>query len=613
MPEIRRPASETKTPWQDALQAIDVLAVRAADCQSAARATPKGIGIRIRCSAGPVRDAWIAQLRKRLGSGSESVRIPASVSAEALLGGLNIAATLQAGRPLYEKGVLARADGGVVILPMAERLEPPIAALIAAALEAATICDRDGHSHRTRFVLIALDEAADDTECLPAVLADRLALDVNLEGISIRDVDAENPKPARTSNENGGAPVGQCMSQDALLGLAELTALLPGAPLRKLLHTTEVAGILAQCDGAPDVTPVHVRDAMRLCLNLTAPDDSSQTIEDQASDPSPPPDQTGRPSTDARPEDTSEDTREIDLDQLLADMAVSAQAASDRIVDEIRRPETAKAQAQAKTGKSGAQKNSSTRGRPVGHSSRPPYDGARPDISATLRTAIPWQRIRNRDLKTKGWTKDTRIRILPSDFKYIRYRHRSESTAIFAVDASGSTALARLAEAKGAIELLLADCYVRRDNVALVAFRGAHAETLLEPTRSLVRAKRSLTGLPGGGPTPLANGIQRSLELAGQARQRGQTPLIVYLTDGNGNIALDGRPDRKQAAADARKLAEAGAVQGFRSVLIDIAARPRPAAKDLAQAMRADYCALPHVSATAVSTIVGRYLSDQHG
>jgi magnesium chelatase subunit D len=86
----------------------------------------------------------------------------------------------------------------------------------------------------------------------------------------------------------------------------------------------------------------------------------------------------------------------------------------------------------------------------------------------------------------------------------------------------------------------LGDCYVRRDHVALITFRGRAAETLLEPTRSLVRAKRSLTGMPGGGPTPLAGAIRRSLEIAGMVQRRGQSPLIVYLTDGSGNIALDG-------------------------------------------------------------------------
>ena len=106
------------------------------------------------------------------------------------------------------------------------------------------------------------------------------------------------------------------------------------------------------------------------------------------------------------------------------------------------------------------------------------------------------------------------------------------------MDASGSSALHRLAEAKGAIELLLASCYVRRDRVALVAFRGQSAELLLPPTRSLVRAKRSLASLPGGGGTPLAAGIDVSLLLADAVQRRGGTPTIVLLTDGRANVCL---------------------------------------------------------------------------
>ncbi len=136
------------------------------------------------------------------------------------------------------------------------------------------------------------------------------------------------------------------------------------------------------------------------------------------------------------------------------------------------------------------------------------------------------------------------------DFRVSRFKQRSETTTVFVVDASGSSALHRLAEAKGAVELLLADCYVRRDSVALIAFRGRRAELLLPPTRSLVRAKRSLAGLPGGGGTPLAAGIDAALALADAMRRRGATPVVVPLTDGRANIARDGA-GRARAGADA--------------------------------------------------------------
>jgi magnesium chelatase subunit D len=116
------------------------------------------------------------------------------------------------------------------------------------------------------------------------------------------------------------------------------------------------------------------------------------------------------------------------------------------------------------------------------------------------------------------------VEVRRDDFRVGRFEQRSQSTTIFVVDASGSSAFNRLAEAKGAVELLLADCYVRRDRVALLAFRGRGAELLLPPTRSLVRAKRSLAGLPGGGGTPLAAGIDAAAALADAVRRRGETP-----------------------------------------------------------------------------------------
>jgi magnesium chelatase subunit D len=255
------------------------------------------------------------------------------------------------------------------------------------------------------------------------------------------------------------------------------------------------------------------------------------------------------------------------------------------------------------SGRSGALRKSGKRGRHIGSMHGDPRTGARLDVLATLRAAAPWQKIRTQtEIRSSGQA--ARLRIRPGDFRTIRFAERRETLTIFAVDASGSLALNRLAEAKGAVELLLADCYIRRDQVALIAFRGREAELILPPTRSLLRAKRSLSGLPGGGGTPMASGIDASLAQAQSALRRGQTPLIVFLTDGRANIARDGAPGRPAARDDALVSARILSRFAIKSLLIDTSPRAEPQAEQLAAAMGATYLALPHVNAGAISGAV---------
>jgi magnesium chelatase subunit D len=196
------------------------------------------------------------------------------------------------------------------------------------------------------------------------------------------------------------------------------------------------------------------------------------------------------------------------------------------------------------------------------------------------------------------------VEVRRDDFRVTRYKERSETTTIFVVDASGSSALHRLAEAKGAVELLLAACYVRRDRVALIAFRGQGAELLLPPTRSLVRAKRSLASLPGGGGTPLAAGLDMALLLADGVQRRGGTPAVVVLTDGRANVARDGRGGRARAAEEALAAARAARVVQVKALLVDTSPHPQPRAKELAEAMGAFYLPLPYADAAALSSAV---------
>jgi magnesium chelatase subunit D len=212
-----------------------------------------------------------------------------------------------------------------------------------------------------------------------------------------------------------------------------------------------------------------------------------------------------------------------------------------------------------------------------------------------MRAAAPWQKLR----REPG---DTRVRIRRDDLRIKRFQSRAETTTIFVVDASGSSAAARLAEAKGAVELLLAQAYVKRAQVALIAFRGTTAELLLPPTRSLTRARRALAELPGGGGTPLAAGLNAAREVALAVKGKDRTPFVVVLTDGRGNIAADGSTDAGAARRDAE--AAAKALFGISGVLIDISARPRDEGRAIAAAMGARFVALPRGDAGAVRDAV---------
>jgi magnesium chelatase subunit D len=254
------------------------------------------------------------------------------------------------------------------------------------------------------------------------------------------------------------------------------------------------------------------------------------------------------------------------------------------------------------SGRGGALQKASRRGRPTGVRRGSPGGGARMNVVETLRAAAPWQPLRRRSRRSSDAT--GRIEVRADDFRIKRLKHHTETTTIFIVDASGSTALARLAEAKGAVELLLADCYIRRDQVALIAFSGRGAELLLPPTRALARAKRNLADLPGGGGTPLAAGIEAAGALAETVRRKGHTPGIVMLTDGRANLSRNGRSGRGSAEEDALLAARNIRALGFGALVIDTSTQAQPQAARIADAMGATYIPLPHADAETLSQAV---------
>lgn len=595
--------------WADAQLAAAMLAVDGAGLG----------GIRLRARAGPVRKRWL-DLLAELAEGKPMTRLPAHAEADRLCGGLDLAATLRSGRPVAERGLLHEADGGLLQVVMAERLEPDRAAAIAIAMDTGRVAgplpSAGSLPASTRFGVVALDEGVESDERIPDVLAERLALSIDLDAVTLRDVAAAPSPSAAVAEARRRLPeVGA--DEQAIEALCGLSVALGIDSMRAPWLALRVARASAALAGRGELAEDDIAAAARLVLapratTLPAAEeasDSSDDVQEPQDDPT-----TDPPPEDSETEASAEQRQDPpDADDDRMPTPEELEALTERVLDAVRArlPEgllEASLQASAASarrgigGKSGALQRSGSRGRPAGV--RPGRAGrdARLNLVETLRAAAPWQKLRGAGI-ARG-DESSRVAVRPDDFRVTRYKQRRETTTVFVVDASGSAALHRLAEAKGAVELLLADCYVRRDRVALVTFRGTGSDVLLPPTRSLVQAKRRLAELPGGGGTPLAAGLDRALELADAVFRRGATPVVVVLTDGRANIAADGSPGRPQARADAiaaglRLTAVAPIV-----MLVDTSPRPRAEARELAAAIGARYLPLPYADAAHLSAAV---------
>jgi magnesium chelatase subunit D len=601
--------------WRLALTAAAVLAVDPTRLN----------GVVLRSRAGPVRDTWLREFLAMLPPGAAVKRVPSNIADGRLLGGLDLASTLATGRPVAERGVLADCDGGVAIFPMAERMSSYTAAKLACVIDSGVvIVERDGFQlrHEAAFAAVLLDEGIDDDELASVALADRLAFQIDLSDFPVRLLREEHEGGNAGEMAEAFAVLvgdviaarasirGITVSDNAIEALTATAYALGVDGMRAPNLAINTARAIAALNGRAVVSDDDVQLAGRLVLAPRATR-LPQPPEDAApSEPEPEqeqPQEQEHEQEQAPPEDNSQDQEppepdqvETNIDQPLEDVVLAATAAAipEKLLLKLMMQGSASRGASKSSGSSGQVHNGTKRGRAVGSVRGDIRSGARMNVLATLRAAAPWQRLRAQSAVADP-ARVGRLHIRKEDFRVNRYQERAETTTLFVVDASGSSALNRLAEAKGAVELLLADCYIRRDRVSVIAFRGRTAEVLLPATRSLVRAKRSLAGLPGGGGTPLANGIDAAREMAEALRRRGDTVVVVMLTDGKANVARNGvGGNRPLAEADALSAAKSlRQINGLRALFVDTSPTANPRAETLANAMGATYLPLPHAGA----------------
>lgn len=536
----------------------------------AMKADPKGLGgMVIKARSGAVRRAIEDQISDILGP---QKRLHPQCDPAALYGGLDPIETLATGRLVKTRGAFE--TGGAMVLSMGERCPAWLASALAQALDCGQI---DG--------LIVFDESTEDEDGIPPNLLDRLAFFFDLSHVSYREMRFD---PAFVPPDAPLAHV--ACSAEAHRAIAELSLRFGIMEQRPALMTLRLARYCAGRSKRREVATEDIEAAAFYTLLPKMQALPEPPAEDQAPPPNEPPPEEQNPQTQERDKINAEDLCDMMVAALKAHLSQDMLAA----LGQVGQSSLAKGQG------SGAQNPSFARGRPQPARKGRLRHGRRIDLLATLRAAAPWQKIRSdtpRDDPRK-------VKIYPSDLHIKRFATPAERLVIFAVDASGSAAVNRLAEAKGAVELLLSEAYARRDYVALIAFRGDEAQVLLPPTRALVAAKRQLSALPGGGGTPLASGLNAALEMAQRAKRDGKTPLIAVLTDGRANISLMGEAARGAAWEDAKKVAQLGRHLNVKSVVLDMGRRANADLNDLANIMGAQYFPLPFANAHLVSNSV---------
>ena len=543
------------------------------------RAWEAGLAARLRMEGAPIQ----THVRR-----PTFVTLPLATTEDAVVGTIDVEASARLGSPVYDPGLLARANRGVLYLDELNLLDEAVAACALAAVDAGVNkVEREGvsTSHACDALCIATWNP-DEGELRPTVV-DRFALCVSAdEPLSIQQrvegatraaawqddwravaADArddegdltlavasarETLKKVRLTTEQvawivSAAVTGGCVGHRAELAAykaAAASAALRGSTVVGIgdLNAAAALAIAPRATRSLDELPPPPPPPSKPEENQIAPEENQMEGEEEEKQKEG--DDEGDEDEDTDEEDKNKDEDEEETQRTIEDIVFAPEENRDAATNAALSKLFKRALQKRKPGAAGRARKSVVFSFDRGRYVKPvfPRGGVvrKVAIDATLRAAAIHQIPRHKKHGDPPGCR--RVRVERDDIRNKKMSRRAGTLTVFLVDASGSMALNRMAAAKGAVLRLLSESYTKRDCVSLVSMRGDAAEVLLPPSRSVAMAKARLATLQCGGGTPLAHGLMTAARVAINADKTsgggGKKTRVVCLTDGGANVGL---------------------------------------------------------------------------